>query len=138
MVFGSFLHLSKTRNHSRIPNICGSLNCQLQNTHHHQHLHSHQLHNMTAVKKTPSPIPVSFEQFRKNPIAAVAFCMLLAVSYLYVDLRSGYKEQIEKSNQKIDALDLKIDRLSYALKKSDSALAAAITEIRIMNTMRKL
>jgi hypothetical protein len=93
---------------------------------------------MTAVKKTPSPIPVSFEQFRKNPIAAVAFCMLLAVSYLYVDLRSGYKEQIEKSNQKIDALDLKIDRLSYALKKSDSALAAAITEIRIMNTMRKL
>jgi hypothetical protein len=91
-----------------------------------------------TVKKTPSPIPVSFEQFKKNPIAAVAFCMLLAVSYLYVDLRSGYKEQIEKSNQKIDALDLKIDRLSYALKKSDSALSAAITEIRIMNTMRKL
>jgi hypothetical protein len=71
---------------------------------------------MTAVKKTPSPIPVSFEQFRKNPIAAVAFCMLLAVSYLYVDLRSGYKEQIEKSNQKIDALDLKIDRLSMLSK----------------------
>ena len=93
---------------------------------------------MTAIKKTPSPIPVSFDQFRKNPIAAVAFCMLLAVSYLYVDLRSGYKEQIEKSNQKIDALDLKIDRLSYPLKKSDSALAAAITEIRIMNTMNKL
>jgi len=70
---------------------------------------------MTAIKKTPSPIPVNFEQFRKNPVAAVAFCMLLAVSYLYVDLRSGYKEQIEKSNQKIDALDIKIDRLSYAL-----------------------
>ncbi len=51
---------------------------------------------MTAVKKTPSPIPVSFEQFKKNPIAAVAFCMLLAVSYLYVDLRSGYKEQIQR------------------------------------------
>ena len=93
---------------------------------------------MSTIKKTPSPIPVSFEQFRKNPIAAVAFCMLLAVSYLYVDLRSGYKEQIEKSNQKIDALDLKIDRLTYALKRSDSALASAITEIRIMNTMRKL
>jgi len=93
---------------------------------------------MTAPKKAPNALPVSFDQFRKNPIAAVAFCMLVAVSYLYFDLRSGYKEQIEKSNQKIDALDLKIDRLSYALKKSDSALAAAITEIRIMNTMRKL
>ena len=93
---------------------------------------------MTTPKVKPNALPVSFDQFRKNPVAAVAFCMLLAVSYLYMDLRSGYKEQIEKSNQKIDALDLKIDRLSYALKKSDSPLAAAITEIRIMNTMKKL
>ena len=92
---------------------------------------------MTAVKK-PNALPVSFDQFRKNPIAAVSFCMLLAVSYLYMDLRSGYKEQIEKANEKIELLDTKIDRLSYALKKSDSALAAAITEIRIMNTMSKL
>jgi hypothetical protein len=93
---------------------------------------------MTAVKKTSNALPVSFEQFRKNPIAAVAFCMLLAVSYLYFDLRSGYKEQIEKANQKIEALDIKIDRLSYALKKSDSCLAATMTEIRIMQTMKKL
>jgi hypothetical protein len=94
---------------------------------------------MNATKKmSANPLPVNFSEFKKNPVAAVAFCMLLAVSYLYMDLRSGYKEQIEKSNQKIDALDIKIDRLSYALKKSDSALAAAITEIRIMNTMRKL
>jgi len=93
---------------------------------------------MTAPKITPNAFPVSFDQFRKNPVAAVAFCMLVAVSYLYIDLRSGYKEQIENSNKKIDQLDIKIDRLSYALKKSDSALAAAITEIRIMNTMKKL
>jgi hypothetical protein len=93
---------------------------------------------MTAIKKTPNALPISFDQFRKNPIAAVAFCMLLAVSYLYVDLRSGYKEQIDKSNQKIDALDIKIDKLTYALKRSDSCLASAMTEIRIMQTMKKL
>jgi len=93
---------------------------------------------MTSVKKTPNALPVSFDQFRKNPIAAVSFCMLLAVSYLYMDLRSGYKEQIDKANQKIEALDVKIDRLTYALKKSDSCLASAMTEIRIMQTMKKL
>ncbi len=93
---------------------------------------------MTAVKKTPNALPVSFEQFKKNPIAAVSFCMLLAVSYLYMDLRSGYKEQIEKANQKIELLDVKIDKLSYALKRSDSCLASAMTEIRIMQTMKKL
>ena len=91
---------------------------------------------MTAKK--PNALPVSFEQFRKNPIAAVSFCMLVAVGYLYLDLRSGYKEQIEKANQKIEALDIKIDKLTYALKKSDSCLAATMTEIRIMQTMKKL
>jgi hypothetical protein len=93
---------------------------------------------MTTPKVKPNALPVSFEQFKKNPVAAVAFCMLLAVSYLYMDLRSGYKEQIEKANQKIEVLDAKIDKLTYALKKSDSCLAATMTEIRIMQTMKKL
>ena len=93
---------------------------------------------MSTPKKVPNGLPVNFDQFRKNPVAAVAFCMLLAVGYLYIDLRSGYKEQIEQANAKIEMLDTKIDRLSYALKKSDSCLASAMTEIRIMQTMKKL
>jgi hypothetical protein len=93
---------------------------------------------MTETKIKANALPISFDQFRKNPVAAVAFCMLLAVGYLYIDLRSGYKGQIEKANQKIEALDVKIDKLTYALKKSDSCLAATMTEIRIMQTMKKL
>jgi hypothetical protein len=93
---------------------------------------------MTAVKKTPNAFPVTFEQFKKNPVAGVAFCMLVAVSYLYYDVKTGYSDQIEKSNQKIEALELKVDRMAAALKKSDSALAAAITELRIINTVKKL
>jgi hypothetical protein len=57
---------------------------------------------------------------------------------LYIDLRSGYKEQIEKANAKIEMLDVKIDKLTYALKRSDSCLASAMTEIRIMQTMKQL
>jgi len=94
---------------------------------------------MASTKNvSANPLPIGFEQFRKNPIAAVSFCMLVAVGYLYLDLRSGYKEQIEKANQKIEVLDAKIDKLTYALKKSDSCLAATMTEIRIMQTMKKL
>jgi len=94
---------------------------------------------MASTKNvSANPLPIGFEQFRKNPIAAVSFCMLVAVGYLYLDLRSGYKEQIEKANQKIEVLDAKIDKLTYALKKSDSCLASAMTEIRIMQTMKKL
>lgn len=83
-------------------------------------------------------LPVSFSEFKSNPVAAVAFCMLLVVGYLYVDLRSGYTDQIDKANKKIDALEVKIDKMAYALKKSDSALSAAITELRIINTIKKL
>ena len=83
-------------------------------------------------------LPVSFNEFKSNPVAAVAFCMLLVVGYLYVDLRSGYTDQIDKANKKIDALEVKMDKMAYALKKSDSALSAAITELRIINTIKKL
>ena len=93
---------------------------------------------MTETKKIPNGLPISFDQFKNNPVAAVAFCMLLAVGYLYIDLRSGYKEQIEKANAKIELLDVKIDKLTYALKRSDSCLASAMTEIRIMQTMKQL
>jgi hypothetical protein len=85
---------------------------------------------MSAPKT--NPLPISFDDFKKNPVAGVAFCMLLAVSYLYYDVKTGYGDQIEKSNQKIDALELKVDKMGYALKKSDSALSAAITELRII------
>jgi hypothetical protein len=93
---------------------------------------------MTAPKIKPNALPVSFEQFKKNPIAAVAFCMLVAVSYLYYDVKTGYSEQIKLSNDKISNLEIKVDKMAYVLKKSDSALASAITELRIINTVKKL
>ena len=83
-------------------------------------------------------LPISFQEFKANPVAGVAFCMLLVVGYLYVDLRSGYTEQIDKANKKIDAMEIKVDKVAYALKRSDSALSAAITELRIINTVKKL
>ncbi len=93
---------------------------------------------MSTPKVKANALPVSFEDFKKNPVAAVAFCMLVAVSYLYYDVKTGYGDQIENSNKKIEALELKVDKMGYALKKSDSALAAAITELRMINTVKKL
>lgn len=93
---------------------------------------------MSAPKVKTNPLPISFDDFKKNPVAGVAFCMLLAVSYLYYDGKTSYLDQIEKSNQKIDALEIKVDRMGAVLKKSDSALASAITELRIINAVKKL
>jgi len=95
---------------------------------------------MTAPKKTPTakPLPVSFDQVRKNPVAAVAFCMLLAVSYLYMDLRSGNQEQIDECRKEMAVMRAEQKQAYRALKTADSALSAAITELRIINSMKKL
>jgi len=93
---------------------------------------------MTAIKKTPSPIPVSFDQFRKNPVAAVAFCMLLAVSYLYMDLRANNQAQIDECRKEMAVMRAEQKQAYKMLKTADSALSAAITELRIINSMKKL
>ena len=64
--------------------------------------------------------------------------MLLAVGYMYIDLRTGYKQQIEQAHAKIDALDKKIEIMQIKLKQSDSLLASAMTEIRVKETLNKL
>jgi len=93
---------------------------------------------MSTVKKTPSPIPVSFDQFRKNPVAAVAFCMLLAVSYLYMDLRANNQAQIDECRKEMAVMRAEQKQAYKMLKTADSALSAAITELRIINSMKKL
>ena len=93
---------------------------------------------MTAPKKTPNALPVSFEQFKKNPVAAVAFCMLLAVSYLYMDLRASNQTQIDECKKEIVALRAEQKQAYKMLKTADSALSAAIPELRIINTKKKL
>jgi hypothetical protein len=93
---------------------------------------------MTAPKKTPNALPVSFSEFKKNPIAAVAFCMLVAVSYLYMDLRSSNQTQIDECRKEMAVLREEQKQAYRALKTADSALSSAITELRIINSMKKL
>jgi hypothetical protein len=85
-----------------------------------------------------NPLPVNFEQFQKNPIAAVAFCMLLAVSYLYFDLRASNQTQIDECRKEMAVMRAEQKQAYKALKTADSALSAAITELRIINSMKKL
>ena len=52
-------------------------------------------------------VPVSFEQFKKNPIAAIAFLLVIVVAYLYVDVKSVLNERIDEL--KIEVSTLKND-----------------------------
>ena len=93
---------------------------------------------MSAPKVKTNPLPISFNDFKKNPVAGVAFCMLVAVSYLYMDLRASNQEQIDECRKEMAVLRSEQRQAYRMLKTADSALSAAITELRIINSMKKL
>ena len=39
--------------------------------------------------------PISFEQFAKNPVSAIAFMALAVIGYLYVDMMNIHEAQLE-------------------------------------------
>jgi hypothetical protein len=49
---------------------------------------------MAAKNLNPVTSIMDFKTFAKNPIVATLFLVLIAISYLYIDVRSTFKEQI--------------------------------------------
>jgi len=72
-------------------------------------------------------LPIKFEQFLKHPIAAVAFCMLLAVGYLFYELRDSYNNQLKDQNIRIEKLEKKIEEYEDKLEKMNQKFLECIT-----------
>jgi hypothetical protein len=82
-------------------------------------------------------MPISFEQFSKDPVKGLLFIVLIVIGYLYVDSKMNYQAQIEKHEAKIVLLESKTELLYTALKRSDSALAVTVTKLEILTQMSK-
>jgi hypothetical protein len=80
-------------------------------------------------------LPVTFEQFSKDPVKAVTFCMLVVVAYLWYDNKTNYQNQIDVHQEKIVTLEKKIDKCFIYIKKADSALAAANTKLEVLTAL---
>ena len=96
---------------------------------------------MTAkkeVKVSTNPLPISFKEFAKEPVKGLMFICLVAVGYLYVDGKVNYSNQIEKQGQKMEVLETKVDLLTNQLRKSDSALSAAVSKIATLQELGKI
>ena len=75
-------------------------------------------------------LPISFEEFKKNPIADVAFCMLLIVGYLYYDSENTKKAIILKCENENLKLGNRVETMERQRKVSDSLLAVYSYEIK--------
>jgi len=90
------------------------------------------------MDKKSSVLPISFEQFSKDPVKGFLFITLIAIGYLYVDQKMQYTEQIERQGSKIEKLEAKIDALSMQLKRSDSLLSATTSKILVLQELGKI
>ena len=88
-----------------------------------------------ATKMSSNPLPISFKDFVKQPIAAVAFLSIIAMSYLFIDLKSTFKQQIAEQSARVVKLEEKTDRMQDALRKCDSSLSAATTKLSVLSEM---
>jgi hypothetical protein len=67
--------------------------------------------------------PVSFAEFSKNPISAVAFIMLGVVGFLYYDSENTKKELIQNCKKENEVLAAKVETMQKNMKRSDSLVA---------------
>ena len=67
-------------------------------------------------------LPVSFDQFRKNPITAISFVLIMVVGYLYVDNKMVHSQQLVEHKERIEKLESDEFRLEEKLDKMNEKL----------------
>jgi len=80
-------------------------------------------------------IPVSFKEFSKDPVKGLLFLVIVAIGYLYVDIRMNYSGQVSKCDDKVIVLDAKIDKLTEHIRRSDSTLGYMISKVEMLQIM---
>ena len=68
--------------------------------------------------------PVSFAEFTKNPIGAIAFIMLGVVGFLYYDSENTKKELIVNCKKENEVLAHKVEGMRMKMRHSDSLVMA--------------
>ena len=82
--------------------------------------------------------PISFKEFAKEPVKGLMFICIIAVGYLYVDIKMSNSAMQKSQNEKIEKMESKVDQLTDALRKSDSTLSAAASKIAVLQELGKI
>lgn len=76
--------------------------------------------------------PISFEQFSKDPVKGLLFIVIIAIGYLYVDIKMNYTGQVGKCDDEVVILNTKIDKLTEHVRRSDSTLGYMISKVEML------
>lgn len=82
--------------------------------------------------------PISFKEFSKDPVKGLLFIVLIAIGYLYVDIKLSNRDIQAKQDAKIIQLETKVNTLVEQLRKSDSTSAALASKIQVLQELGKI
>jgi len=66
------------------------------------------------------------------------FICIVAVGYLYVDIKMSNTAIVEKQDAKIEVLETKVNQLTDQLRKSDSTSSALASKIAVLQQLGKI
>ena len=94
----------------------------------------------TAVETAAGTIkpPITFKEFSKDPVKGLLFIVLIAIGYLYVDIKLSNQEIQTKQDKKIEALESKVSTLVDQLRKADSTASALSSKIQVLQELGKI
>jgi hypothetical protein len=76
---------------------------------------------------------ISYKEFLKNPVIGILFLSLFAITYLYIDNKSKYKNIIAKQEIRIDKLEGDVERLQNDITKRDSLIIVINSKLNRLN-----
>jgi hypothetical protein len=80
--------------------------------------------------------PITFEQFSKDPTKGLLFLVIVAIGYLYIDIKLSNSNLIGKDDDRVAGQDQKIELLTEHVRKSDSTLGYMISKVEMFQIMK--
>lgn len=83
-------------------------------------------------------MPVSYKEFKKDPVKALLFITLSAIGYLYIDNKMNYQGQVEACQGRTVQLEERVEVLNERMRQADSSLAVATTKLQVLVKLNKI
>lgn len=82
--------------------------------------------------------PITFKEFSKDPVKGLMFICIIAVGYLYVDIKMSNTSIVGKQDARIEILEAKVDTLQQHVVNLVSEAAAKNAKLEMLETLNKL
>lgn len=89
------------------------------------------------VKGTIKP-PITFKEFSKDPVKGLMFICIVAVGYLYVDIKMSNTSIVGKQDVRIQNLESKVDTLQNHVLNLVSEASAKNAKLEMLESLDKI